>query len=264
MNFTAHSWWSRRLLLSFERLGLRLPPAPSSPPLAQPQLYLELGSIRASFQEEQAVGCRIEVEPFHDLEWEESLQRLAEADLAAAATLSVGKLPTQIEELFRPSGRKLIPDRAQEVRFECSCRAKFEPFVCPHLAWTLMEYARKLDREPWLLFLLRGRSEEEVELSLLQYWEAGTARQGKAPQSETSKVNSETLAWSDPDVFWQGECPDRPNPDGNYGTQEITIERFGFPDLEVDQEAWTYLLEQIYQAVSEGALRTGQPGTQPS
>lgn len=251
---SANTWWSSRFLRSLERLGL-------SSRLARGRDYLHRGhvlslvvgpsGVEARVQGRVEYRCRIEFAPFTDLEWEESFERLAFMDLSAAALLTTGRLPPHIEDFFVPTGRRLLPQQGEELEFSCSCPDRTT--LCKHVAATAYLFAERLDRDPWLLFLVRGRSAEQVKAALAERWNRGApelARTTAAPR----KREVEPLS-KDVDLFWEGPGPFSPGWNLPPGKHFPTARRLGTPEPKVDEKAWTELLSEIYGAMSRRAQR---------
>jgi uncharacterized Zn finger protein len=69
-------------------------------------------------------------------------------------------MPTAIDEVFRGAGTSLFPETRAELVTSCSCPDWGDP--CKHVAATHYVLGEALDRDPFLLFELRGRSKDQV------------------------------------------------------------------------------------------------------
>lgn len=248
---SASTWWSSRFLRSLERLGL-IPSLRAEHKQSQwPQivsLVVGIGGVEARVLDGQEHNCRIEFAPFTDLEWEESFERLAFMDLSAAALLTTGRLPPHIEDFFLPTGRRLLPQQSQEL--ELSCRCTHKSGVCQHLIATAYRFAERLDRDPWLLFLVRGRSAEAVKAALAERWNRDAP--DTAGGSPAKPAEAEPLT-RDVDLFWEGSYPVDPSWQLAIGQQFPTVRRLGTPEPKVDEKIWTELLLEIYSTLSKRA-----------
>lgn len=74
------------------------------------------------------------------------------------ARLLAGQLPEQFDRVLDTLGLSLVPEPAQ-WRLECTCAA---PPVCVHQVAVWLEVRALLDRDPYLLTRVRGRSREEL------------------------------------------------------------------------------------------------------
>lgn len=110
------------------------------------------GSRRAPYQ------VRVRVRPFSEDEWTVVLDALASQSGHAAALLE-GELLPDVAGDVRSVGLDLLPG-AGEVQPRCTCPDWADP--CKHGAAVCYLVADELDIDPFLLFLLRGRSREEL------------------------------------------------------------------------------------------------------
>lgn len=252
------TWWSSRFLRSLERLGLASRLRLGREYLKTGKvlsLEVDSGGVSSRVQGDAEYECQICFEPLTDFEWIESLERLAFQDLSAAALLTTGRLPPHIEDFFRPSGRRLLPSQTSELEFHCSCPDRVE--VCKHLAATAFLFAERLDLDPWLLFLVRGRSGEQVKAVLADCWNRDQASLS-APEGSAKKTPSRggRLKTDDVDLFWKGAPPPEdfsfaiePSPPG------LTAERMATPEPRIEVRPWQSLLTDIYATVAKRAER---------
>jgi uncharacterized Zn finger protein len=248
------TWWSGRFLRSLERLGMTTRLKKGHVCFQQGRVVdieIESGVVRSVVKEKEEFYCQIFFEPLSAMEWNESLDRLAFADLSAAALLTVGRMPPQIEDFFVPSGRRLLPQAESDLELHCSCCAQEEP--CRHLAATAYALAEKLDSDPWLLFLLRGLSAEEVENALVERWNRDfNAEEQLEPQSENSLVDGPDN--HNVDLFWANHLQSPIHfPPSVKPLKGVTLERMAIPEPKIDTEAWKHSLRALYEQVSERA-----------
>lgn len=249
---SGNTWWSSRFLRSLERLGL-------TSRLQRGREYLNCGhvlslvvgtgGVEARVQESSEYRCRIEFAPFTDLEWEDSLERLAFMDLSAAALLTTGRLPPHIEDFFQPTGRRLLPQQSEELEFSCTCADRVS--LCKHLAATAYLFAERLDRDPWLLFLVRGRSAVAVQAGLAERWNRDAPDVGGFSEA-TPVIEVEPLT-TDVDLFWEGSRRVDPAWEILDGKHFPTVRRLGVPEPKVEEKAWSELLSEVYSAISKRA-----------
>ena len=248
------TWWSGRFLRSLERLGMTTRLKRGHAYFLEGRvlsLTVEPGVVRSRVKGSEIYECQIYFEPFSKMEWNESLDRLAYEDLSAAALLTTGRMPPQIENFFQPSGRRLLPQASTDLELNCSCPDRAIP--CKHLAATAYVLAERLDRDPYLLFLLRGRSAAQVEDELRRRWDRDLSEDkagGEWGHSEPEEVRAEPNV----DKFWANDltAPILFAP-RETSAALLTIERMAVPEPKVDAEAWPKLLEALYDGVSEAA-----------
>src|SRR6185369_8261885 len=98
-----------------------------------------------------------------DQEWDRVVDVMASEALYAARLLS-GEMPEQIEEVFQQAGTSLFPAEEGDMQTRCSCPDWANP--CKHIAAVHYLLGERFDEDPFLMFLLRGRSQEEIVAAL--------------------------------------------------------------------------------------------------
>jgi uncharacterized Zn finger protein len=117
------------------------------------------GSVHAeSFTGDAAHATRITLRVLSDAEWDRLCERLADRTGPAAALLE-GALPAELAEAAEDAGLPLLPDHG-DLDADCGCGAPEHP--CAHAIGLAVQTAWLLDRDPWLLPLLRGRTREAL------------------------------------------------------------------------------------------------------
>ncbi len=102
--------------------------------------------------------------------WARALAAMARKAIFAAQLLA-GEMPKDIDRAFRAAGASLFPVKRNDLSTECSCPDWANP--CKHIAATHYVLGEAFDRDPFLLFELRGRTREQV-LGELRRLRAGT------------------------------------------------------------------------------------------
>jgi hypothetical protein len=124
------------------------------------ELDVTAGEVRAPVQGSQRTPyeVRVRVKRFSDEEWAAVTDALAR-QVGHAAALLEGELLPDVAGDVRAVGLDLLPG-AGEVQPRCSCPDWADP--CKHSAAVCYLVADELDRDPFLLFLLRGKSRDEL------------------------------------------------------------------------------------------------------
>jgi uncharacterized Zn finger protein len=129
---------------------------------------------------------RIALAPLGDDTWAAAIGAMAK-EARFSAELLAGRMPEAIDAAFAGAGASLFPSRVADLVTTCSCPDAVNP--CKHVAATHYVLGEALDRDPFLLFELRGRSRDEV-LDALRAARARTsrrkARSRGAPASEAT------------------------------------------------------------------------------
>jgi uncharacterized Zn finger protein len=134
------------------------------------------GSVQARVQgtRPRPYKVTIKLKPLTDSQWNKVIDALAGQALFAAQLLA-GEMPQEIDAVFAAAGSSLFPATEKELATECSCPDWANP--CKHVAATYYILAEQLDEDPFLLFRLRGRSQEQVMAAL-------RARRSEGPQDQ--------------------------------------------------------------------------------
>jgi uncharacterized Zn finger protein len=159
------SWWGRAWLEALEQRA-RLDPdrLPRGRDYARSgavgELTLAPGEARARVQgrKTEPYEVRIRVRRFTDDEWDRVLAAIS-ARLGHAAALLDGELPPEIADDAAAAGLDLLPGGG-ELGPRCSCPDDADP--CKHSAAACYLLTDALDTDPFTLFLLRGRTRDQV------------------------------------------------------------------------------------------------------
>ncbi|HKU43646.1 MAG TPA: hypothetical protein VJR89_36055 [Polyangiales bacterium] len=92
-------------------------------------------------------------------EWTKVIEALA-AHAAFSAELLAGSMPESIDDAFAAAGVSLFPKQARDLVTDCNCPDWANP--CKHVAACHYVLGEAFDRDPFLLFELRGRTREQV------------------------------------------------------------------------------------------------------
>lgn len=177
------NWWARRwieVLESFE-MGTRL---------NRGRDYAKSGHVLAITIDEGHVHARvrgsrpkpydvdINVNTIPEEDWTRVGAKLAE-QAVFSATLLAGEMPGDIEEIFEELGLSLYPKNEQDLVTRCTCPDTANP--CKHLAAVYLLLGEEFDRDPFLLFTLRGMRRDKllaiIEKNLPQALDAEAARE---------------------------------------------------------------------------------------
>jgi uncharacterized Zn finger protein len=168
-------------------------------------IAIEEGGVRASVQGSRTdpYAVTIRVRALAGADWRkvgDALRREARF----AARLLASEMPEDVEDAFRGTGVSLFPTRRDELATECSCPDWANP--CKHIAAVYYLLGEEFDRDPFLIFRLRGLSREAL-VALLHSARPERKRAGAlAPRG----APREALP-ADPAAFWSGgEIPPAP------------------------------------------------------
>jgi uncharacterized Zn finger protein len=158
------NWWARRWIKAMEQLmdGRRLSRGQDYASQGQ---VLSMGEIKngvaATVQGSRVKPYRvtIQVMPLKAEEWERALEVLA-SQAVFAAKLLAGEMPENIEDAFQSAKLSLFPERPGDLVTQCSCPDWANP--CKHVAAAHYILGDRFDEDPFLLFRMRGRSQDQV------------------------------------------------------------------------------------------------------
>ena len=197
------SWWAKRwiqVLESFD-IGARLSRGRSYARGGQVlSIAVEKGRVAAKVQgsRPKPYDIAIEVKTLSDSDWSKVIDALGRQALFAAKLLA-GEMPQDIEPVFTEAGVTLFPAKLQDLKTSCSCPDWSNP--CKHIAAAYYLLGEEFDRDPFLIFALRGLSREVLMERL------GT-KSPKATRSEAAlaaaPVRPAEPLCTEMETFWNG------------------------------------------------------------
>lgn len=250
----AKNWWARRWIQAMERL-MDVPRLQRGRTYARAGQVLSLeemkGGMTAKVQGSRQKPYRVSVrlKPLTDEQWDKVLDVLADRAIFAAQLLS-GEMPYDIEEAFSTAEVSLFPADRDDLLMECSCPDWANP--CKHIAATFYILGDRFDEDPFLLFRLRGRGQDQLLQGLRQRRMGGdvTPELEEEEEIEEPTVLLEELV----DNFWQIG----PLDDFSVSVQPPSIpmpvlKRLGEPDV-TSGLSLAHELKSAYEAMHQAAM----------
>ena len=105
----------------------------------------------------------IKLTPIPKTKWKEAISKLS-SKASIVSRLLLNEVPENIEDTFSELGLNLLPHSKKDFKTSCSCPDYANP--CKHIAGVYYLVASQLDRDPFLLFELRGLSKTELQEKL--------------------------------------------------------------------------------------------------
>lgn len=105
-------------------------------------------------------------------------------------------MPRDIEEVFKKASVSLFPER---VKTSCSCPDWSNP--CKHIAAVYYLLGEEFDRDPFLIFKLRGLDQKEL---IRRLKERGRKEKFEEMHSESSSPHEEEPLPIELQKFWNG------------------------------------------------------------
>jgi uncharacterized Zn finger protein len=275
------TWWASRWIAVLESFGWesRLQRGRAYARAGQVlSIDLAPGEVRARVQgsRPKPYTVQIHVRMLDDAAWERVTAALAERAIFAARLLA-GEMPQEIEEAFAAAGVSLFPASARDMQTQCSCPDSANP--CKHIAAVYYLLGEAFDRDPFIIFQLRGRSQEQIVAGLRARRSAAALAEetASAAQPEPAAAPAEEPSADPPlaaclEHFWS---PGDSLADMQFRIAEpdvpmASLKRLGPPPFRtpggrrvLDLEA---LLAPTYDAVTAAALALafGDDGEEPS
>lgn len=226
------------------------------------------GEITAKVQGSRPAPYSVEIRirQLSPRQWDRVTDALNEQALFAAKLLA-GEMPLEIERAFKRARASLFPISARELDMRCSCPDWAVP--CKHIAAVYYIVGEAFDRDPFLMFHLRGRSRQEL-LSVLRRKRAGAATAPSAVRGPKDATREEkrrrTPLEAAPERFWKGgrdlegfrvsiALPALKTP---------ALRRLGVIPFWTEAEDFFSFMESIYGDVSRCAVDLAYRGATPS
>jgi uncharacterized Zn finger protein len=158
------NWWAQRWIAALEQLV-------DSGRLARGRSYARKGQVLSIEETKDGITARvqgsqrtpykikIQITSLTDAQWNRVIDALAEQAIFSAQLLA-GEMPREIEQAFEAAKVSLFPSQRNDLKTDCSCPDYANP--CKHVAATHYILGERFDEDPFLIFRLRGRTQEQV------------------------------------------------------------------------------------------------------
>jgi uncharacterized Zn finger protein len=201
----ARNWWAQRWIAALERFM-------DSGRLSRGRSYARKGQVLSIEETKDGIAARvqgsmrtpykvkIQISPLTDSEWNKVIDALTEQAIFTAQLLA-GEMPQDIEQAFEKAKVSLFPTTRRDLHTDCSCPDPTNP--CKHIAATHYILGERFDEDPFLIFRLRGRTQEQAMQAL---------RQRRAGSEEAAEEELEELETAIPleesiSNFWDMGAP---------------------------------------------------------
>jgi uncharacterized Zn finger protein len=242
------SWWAKRWIGVLEGFGW-------GSRLTRGRSYARNGSVLDMTIASGEVTARVQgssprpykvsigIKPLTDAQWDNASDAMAQEAIFAAKLLA-GEMPQEIEQAFQAAKVPLFPQSARDLVTDCSCPDYANP--CKHIAAVYYLLGERFDEDPFLLFALRGRTQQQIMAAL-------RARRGATEETAFEAQPSEpvpALADALDHYYAAGDALDQITPQIAAPAIEAAIlRRYGAAPGGVEAE-----LRAVYAAMTRGAL----------
>ena len=198
------SWWAKRWneVLEGYGLGARLGRGQSYARGGQvASLDISSGLVTARVRGGRDYEVEISIGTLDGPQWE-SVARAMFSRPVMAASLLAGQMPDGVEDVFDEVGLSLFPSR-DDLETDCTCPDWSNP--CKHIAAVYLLLAEDFDRDPFLVFKLRGIERKKL-LKMSGLAGRAAKRAGKKSSLYKAVTRSSRVKPlpADPDEFWGG------------------------------------------------------------
>lgn len=197
------SWWAKRWLKVLESfdIGARLARGRSYAKNGQVlSIAIEKGTVKAKVQgsRPKPYDITIEVKTLSESDWAKVLDVLGRQAIFAAKLLA-GEMPQDIEPLFQEAGLSLFPTKLGDLMTKCSCPDWSNP--CKHIAAAYYLLGEEFDRDPFLIFSLRGLGRD----ALMARLGAASPKRERAGGSPAKSSRPREPLNAEVKSFWGGD-----------------------------------------------------------
>jgi uncharacterized Zn finger protein len=252
------SWWARRWIAVLEsfNIGARLGRGRSYARRGQVlSIEIDKGKVSAKVQgsRPKPYNIKLEVKTLSASDWQK-LAKVLSRQAIFSAKLLMGEMPLDIEKAFKEAGLSLFPEKLKDLKTVCSCPDWSNP--CKHIAAVYYLLAEEFERDPFLIFKLRGMNREDLIAMLSSTGKKTTFRKAKSRQG--SQHEDEKTLPSDISKFWNGEAIS----DDIFGEVRIPPiaaalpKRLGSFPFWRGEERFLDAMEMIYSQASPVGLKT--------
>jgi uncharacterized Zn finger protein len=220
------------------------------------------GSINPYFgvYKEPIYKTSITIKAISAADWKKVIRQIAgRADLVTK--LLMNEMPDTIEEAFSELGLHLLPHSQKDFVTSCSCPDYANP--CKHIAGVYYLLASALDRDPFVMFELRGLSREDLRAELAQsplgqvLASALAANDESMEPVESSSYYTRPIREATPPIvgykeFWTGakRLPAQPPPAVPSSVPALLIKKEGdYPAFWHKDASFIKVMEEVYERV---------------
>jgi len=214
-------------------------------------VIIKKGEVFALCQGTAPVPYRVRIEftPIVPKQWRQVINEMGQS-LEIEAKLISGEMPQHINKLFMRNGVPLFPVPKQNLDATCNCPDQEVP--CKHIAAVILTLASIFDYDPFMLFLLRGMSREELLQELrIQSMEELLKKNEKSAMSQDFLVITEDVSKTFLTPNLQKMKPIEFDISKGV-SRETVFQQLGTPS-EINNQQFSSIMNSIYRDASKHA-----------
>ena len=166
----SREWWAQRWIDVLESFGF-------ARRLARARVYAREGNVLGIDFKGAKVTAKVQgtapepykvtlsLDPFDDEQWGYVVESMAQRAIFSAKLLA-GEMPQDIEQVFTANGLSLFPFTKFDIHSRCTCPDPANP--CKHIGAVYYLLGDRFSEDPFILFQLRGRTQEQIIAALRQ------------------------------------------------------------------------------------------------
>lgn len=211
-------------------------------------LVVEPGAVTAQVTGSRPTPyqVRIELSELSEAIWQRAIAAMA-AKAQFSAELLAGQMPTEIDQAFRDAGVSLFPRERADLKTSCSCPDWGDP--CKHVAAAHYVLGEAFDRDPFLIFELRGKTKSQVLAALRAARGASEAKASETPGVKLGKVSAADYDRPRQALPALGFSFDQPSAHG------AALRQLGTPAAWKDKASPADVLSPLVRAAADAARR---------
>jgi len=194
-------WWGKQWIEIIEsyNLGERLSRGRRYARSGQVlEIQFNPGNIRARVQGSRFTpySVHLNLNIWSKSDWKEVIKYIKSKPLLLSQIIS-GKLPTNLDKDLLQLGVDLFPHKYKDFSTDCTCPDYSNP--CKHIAAVFYIISESLDRNPFILFEIRGKDRDKLIKSLISI---------KTKNKEMENEQKEVTEPLSVEHFWDGNMND--------------------------------------------------------
>jgi len=257
------NWWANRWIQALKSLmdSGRLSRGRSYARKGQVlNIDVDPGRIAARVQGSRRTPYKvgISLRPLDDTQWNAVIDALAAQAIFSAQLIS-GEMPTEVEQVFDAVGVPLFPTSSNDLVTECSCPDWANP--CKHIAAVYYLLGERFDADPFLLFKLRGRDQDEVIAALRERRAGAPSQTEVSAEEQTGTVEPAPPLDASLDHFWGSHdaLADYSVQIAGPEVELALLKQIGLPDF-IPASTFRGQMERVYEGVTKRALKIAFEG----